>query len=65
MPIITVQMTPQSNETKAEMIRVITTELSRVTALPQDAFRVIIQDIPAENIGIGGKTLSRIREESK
>lgn len=65
MPIVTIQMSPQTTEMKEEMIRAVTESLSSVTRIPTDAFRVIIHDVPAENIGIGGKTLSKIREEAQ
>lgn len=63
MPVISVVLARGQADTarKAEMIREFTQSAVRITGLPTQAFTILFQEIPEENIGLGGKTLPEIK----
>ncbi|MFT8316376.1 MAG: tautomerase family protein [Clostridium sp.] len=63
MPIIKIDITPQKKEIKEIMIKKVTDELSDITQIPKEFFRIIINEVEPENIGISGNTLLKIRED--
>lgn len=65
MPAITIQIDEISDEKKKLLIESITREAVSVTGYPAEYFYVYIQEYPAENIGVGGKTLDMIRNSNK
>jgi phenylpyruvate tautomerase PptA (4-oxalocrotonate tautomerase family) len=54
MPIITIEITPQPYEKKAEIAKVFTEELHRITNIPTAPISVIFHEQPEENIASGG-----------
>lgn len=54
MPIITIEITPQSYEKKAEIARVFTEELHRITNIPKEPISVLFHELPEENIASAG-----------
>lgn len=57
MPIITVQMMEgRSLEQKASLIAELTEATNRAVGAPVESVRVILQEIPKTDFGIGGKT---------
>ncbi|MBP2033455.1 4-oxalocrotonate tautomerase [Clostridium algifaecis] len=63
MPIINIDITPQKKEIKEMMIKKVTDELSEITQIEKEFFRIIINEVEPENIGIGGNTLLKLRED--
>ena len=57
MPIITMEITPQSYEKKAEIAKVFTEELHRITNIPTAPITVLFHEQPEENIASGGVML--------
>ena len=57
MPIITIEITPQSYEKKAEIAKVFTEELHRITNIPTAPITVLCHEQPEENIASGGVML--------
>ena len=57
MPIVTITILPQSVEKKAEMSKVITNEINRITAIPKDAIVIAFHELPAENFATNGEML--------
>ena len=57
MPIITIEITPQPYEKKAEIAKVFTEELHRITNIPTAPISVIFHEQPEENIASGGVML--------
>ena len=57
MPIITIEITPQSYEKKAEIARVFTEELHRITNIPTAPISIIFHEQSEENIASGGVML--------
>ncbi len=57
MPIITIEITPQSYEKKAEIAKVFTEELHRITNIPTAPITVLFHEQPEENIASGGVML--------
>ena len=57
MPIITIEITPQPYEKKAEIARVFTEELHRITNIPTAPISVIFHEQSEENIASGGVML--------
>ena len=57
MPIITIEITPQPYEKKAEIAKVFTEELHRITNIPVAPITVLFHEQPEENIASGGVML--------
>ncbi len=62
MPNILISMTPKKKEMKAEMARAITAELSRITEIPSEHFVIMFNEMPNENIAVGGVLLSEMHK---
>jgi 4-oxalocrotonate tautomerase family enzyme len=58
MPIVQISILPQSAEKKAEISKVITNEIHRITGIRKEAMIVLFNELPAENIAEGGEMLS-------
>ena len=61
MPVITVTMGQASEEQKKQLVENLTREAMSITQLGIEHFIVFIQELPFENIGLGGKTIKEIR----
>jgi len=59
MPVITIELWPESPEVKAELIQKLTKTASDITKLPQSAFFVYVREYPTDAIGVGGTPLSQ------
>lgn len=57
MPVITVRMSQRPREMKRLLVQALTRAASETTGLPESAFTVLIEELPKENIGIGGRLL--------
>lgn len=57
MPVITVRMSRRPREMKRRLVEALTRAASETTGLPEAAFTVLIEELPKENIGIGGRLL--------
>ncbi|MEE4176288.1 MAG: tautomerase family protein [Bacteroides sp.] len=58
MPIITIEITPQGYARKAEIARVFTDELSRITGIPKEPIVVVFHETPVESIASAGEMLA-------
>ena len=58
MPVIQISILPQSAEKKAEISKVISDEIHRITGIRKEAMRVLFNELPAENVAEGGEMLS-------
>ena len=58
MPIVQISILPQSAEKKAEISKVITEEIHRITGIRKEAMVILFYEIPAENCADGGEMLS-------
>ena len=65
MPIITIQMTPQDYDKKAEIADVFTEELSRITGIAKEPIVVLFHDFSPENISSAGEILSEQFKKQK
>jgi len=67
MPIVQISILPQSSEKKAELSKVITDEMYRITGIRKEAIVILFYELPAENVADGGEMLSEKfkRMESK
>ena len=65
MPLITIEGGYLTQEQKKELIEKITRIASDVTHIPHEFFFISIKELPDENIGIGGKTIDKIKSEYK
>jgi len=61
MPVITIALDQTSEEKKKQLVEKLTRDAAEITGYPADYFFVYVQEYPAENIGIGGKTLKNMR----
>ncbi len=62
MPAITIAIDKISEEKKKLLVENLTQKASEITEYPPGYFFVYIQEYPAENIGVGGKTLKETRK---
>lgn len=58
MPVIKVEIGPQTKEKKKEMIEKLTKTMAEITSIPAPSFFVYIDEYERENIGVGGVPLS-------
>ncbi|SJZ32407.1 4-oxalocrotonate tautomerase DmpI [Selenihalanaerobacter shriftii] len=58
MPIITVDGPELTKEQKKELIESFTKTASNVIELPEEAFVVLIKEMEADNVGVGGEILA-------
>lgn len=65
MPIITIEITPQSYEKKTEIARVFTEELHRITNIPKEPITVLFHELPEENIASAGIMLKEKHARGK
>lgn len=63
MPVITIQIGSVSDKQKKDLIQTMTSQAVKVTGIPEEAFIVIVNELPDENIGVGGKTVDEIKKE--
>jgi 4-oxalocrotonate tautomerase len=54
-----------TGEQKNELIEKMTQIASDITHVPSKFFLITIKELPDENIGIGGKTINKIKAEYK
>ena len=60
MPIVRIEMWPGRDEdTKDKLIQSVTKSVCDSIKCPAEAVTVVIQDIPKENWGMGGKQASK------
>ena len=62
MPIVSINISPQPLDKKTEMAEVLSTELSRITNIPKERFIVLFNELPKDNISVGGKLLSELHK---
>jgi len=58
MPLVQITILPQSVEKKAEMSKVITSEINRITGIPKEAMVIAFYELPAESCATNGMMLS-------
>lgn len=62
MPVVSINISPQPLEKKTEIAEVLSTELSRITGIQKQSFIVLFNELPKENISVGGKLLSELHK---
>lgn len=65
MPYITIEGGQMTTEQKQQLIERITNIASEIMKVPSEFFITTIKELADENIGIGGKTIDKIKEEYK
>lgn len=65
MPYITIEGGQMTAEQKQQLIERITNAASEIMKVPSEFFITTIKELSDDNIGIGGKTLDKIKEEYK
>lgn len=61
MPTITIALDQISEGKKKQLVENLTWEAAAITEYPAEYFFVYVEEYPAENIGVGGRTLKEIR----
>lgn len=59
MPSITFDINKLSEDQKEQIVEEFTKSASRITGIPEESFYVFINEFSAENVGVGGKLLSK------
>ena len=65
MPLITIESGSLTIQQKEELIEKMTKVASEITNVPSEFFLVTIKELSDSNIGIGGKTIDKIKAEYK
>lgn len=63
MPYISVEGGYLAGEQKEELIKRLTEVSSEIMNIPQEFFTVTLKELPDNNIGIGGRTIDKIKSE--
>lgn len=63
MPYITVESGLMTAEQKDKLIKRLTEISAEITNIPKEFFIVTIKELPDSNIGIGGKSIDKIKKE--
>ena len=63
MPVISVELGVEqmSEAQKKQMISRFTADAVEITGISADKFTILINELPSENIGVGGRTLKDIK----
>ena len=59
MSSITFDINKLSEKQKEQIVEEFTDSASKITGIPKESFYVFINEFPAENVGVGGKLLSK------
>lgn len=59
MPSITFDINELTEDQKAQIVEEFNNSASKITGIPKESFYVFINEFPAENVGVGGKLLSK------
>ncbi len=63
MPVVTIDGPENATkEAKKEIIEKVSKVVADTYGMPVEAITVLIRGTPADNVGVGGKQLSEIRE---
>lgn len=63
MPYITVESGVLSDQQKELLIKRLTEVSSKIMNVPKEFFTTTIKELPDKNIGIGGKTIDKVKAE--
>lgn len=63
MPYIMVESGLMTAEQKEKLIKRLTEISAEITNIPKEFFIVTIKELPDSNIGIGGKSIDKIKKE--
>lgn len=63
MPYISVEGGLLSDEQKERLIKSLTEVSSEIMNVPKEFFTVTLKELPDKNIGIGGRSIDRIKDE--
>lgn len=63
MPIITIEGGAMNKEQKEALIQRLTQASSEILKIPEQSFVVILKENDADNVGTGGKMLSKVLAE--
>jgi len=66
MPIITIEITPQEYQKKAEISKAFTDDLSRITGIPKEPIVVVFHEASPDQVATAGEMLTEkfTREQS-
>ncbi len=62
MPNVLISISPQEKEKKAQMAKVVTEELSRISGIERGHFVIMFNEMPKESIAVGGVLLSELHK---
>jgi 4-oxalocrotonate tautomerase len=61
MPIVQISMIQgRTPEKKEQLIKKVTEAIMEVLQVPADRVRIVLNEVPKENLGVGGVPLSKI-----
>ena len=65
MPYISIESGRLTVEQKKDLIERLTETASEITHIPKQFFTVTIKELPDENFGIGGKSITEVKRNYK
>jgi 4-oxalocrotonate tautomerase len=60
MPVIKIDCNKLTQEQKRELIKSVTEVSSRIMQLPESTITIILREVDADDVGVGGKLLCDI-----
>jgi 4-oxalocrotonate tautomerase len=63
MPLITFEAAGLTADVKVKLIRELTRTAAEITGIPKESFFMAVRDIPADDIAIGGVTVSELSKK--
>ncbi|MDP1553353.1 MAG: 4-oxalocrotonate tautomerase DmpI [Methanobacteriaceae archaeon] len=60
MPVIKIDCNKLTQEQKRELIKSVTEVSSRIMQLPESTITIILREVEADDVGVGGKLLCDI-----
>ncbi len=63
MPYISMECGTLTDEQKSRLIKELTETAAGITHIPAEFFSITIKELPDRNLGIGGRSIDRIKAE--
>lgn len=64
MPVITIEVAEATRKQKSRIAKEMTKALAKIIRMPEETIFVFIKENAADNVGVGGKLLSDLRERA-
>lgn len=63
MPVITIDCNELTRDQKRELVKTVTEVSSKIMNLPESTITILIREVNAEDVGVGGELLCDLRQK--